>query len=105
MTPILEKPNKQETAMNPQAAQHSSAWVTFTYGSFIVSLAMVAVAIVFLPVDIWIKGYLAMGVATLLQSCTSLTKTIRDVHEGARLMNRIEDAKTERLLMEIDRAK
>jgi hypothetical protein len=91
--------------MNPQPAQHSSAWITFTYASFIVSLAMVAVAIVFLPVDIWIKGYLAMGVAMLLQSCTALTKTIRDVHEAARMVNRIEDAKTERLLMEIDRAK
>jgi hypothetical protein len=46
-----------------------------------------------------------MGVAMLVQSCTTLNKTIRDVHEGARLVNRIEDAKTERLLMEIDRAK
>jgi len=46
-----------------------------------------------------------MGVAMLIQSCITLTKTIRDMHEGARLVNRIEDAKTERLLMEIDRAK
>ena len=91
--------------MNTQAAQHSSAWITFTYASFIISLAMVAVAVVFLPADIWIKGYLAMGVAMLVQSCTTLTKTMRDVHESARLVNRIEDAKTERLLMEIDRAK
>ena len=91
--------------MNTQAPQHSSTWITFTYASFIISLAMVAVAIVFLPADIWIKGYLAMGVTMLVQSCTTLTKTMRDVHEGAKLVNRIEDAKTERLLMEIDRAK
>jgi hypothetical protein len=31
----------------------------------------------------------------------TLTKTVRDVHESKRLMNRIEDAKAERLLMEI----
>jgi hypothetical protein len=91
--------------MNTQAAQHSSTWITFTYASFIASLAMVAVAIVFLPTDMWIKGYLAMGVAMLVQSCTTLTKTMRDVHESARMVNRIEDAKTERLLMEIDRTK
>jgi hypothetical protein len=30
---------------------------------------------------------------------------MRDVHESARMVNRIEDAKTERLLMEIDRTK
>jgi hypothetical protein len=91
--------------MNPHAEQHSWTWITFTYASFIVSLAMVAVAIIFVPADIAIKGYLAMGVAMLVQSCITLTKTIRDVHESARLVNRIEDAKTERLLMEIDRAK
>jgi len=91
--------------MNPQVTQHSSAWVIFTYASFIVSIAMVAVAIVLLPADIPIKGYLAMGVVMLIQSCITLTKTIRDVQESARLVNRIEDAKTERLLMEIDRAK
>jgi hypothetical protein len=91
--------------MNPHTDHHSWAWVTFTYASFIVSLVMIAVAIVFLPADLSIKGYLAMGIAMLVQSCITLTKTIRDVQEGARLVNRIEDAKTERLLMEIDRAK
>ena len=91
--------------MNPNTDHHSWTWITFTYASFIVSLAMVAVAIIFLPADMAIKGYLAMGVAMLVQSCITLTKTIRDVHENARLVNRIEDAKTERLLMEIDRAK
>jgi hypothetical protein len=91
--------------MNLHTDHHSWGWIAFTYASFIVSVAMVALAIVFLPADIAVKGYLAMGVAMLVQSCMILTKTIRDVHEGDRLVNRIEDAKTERLLMEIDRAK
>jgi hypothetical protein len=91
--------------MNPQAQQHSSAWVAFTYASFIGSLAMISLGIMFAPVDIWMKGYLAMGAVMVVQSCITLTKTLRDVHEGTKLVNRIEDAKTERLLMEIDRAK
>ena len=91
--------------MNPQMAQHSQSWITFTYAAFLGSMAMVALGILFLPLDIWIKGYFAMGVAMLVQSCITMTKTIRDVHESKRLMNRIEDAKTERLLMEIDRGK
>ncbi len=41
-----------------------------------------------------------MGVVALIQSCITLTKTRRDVHESSRLVNRIEDARTERLLME-----
>ncbi|MGF4382257.1 YiaA/YiaB family inner membrane protein [Klebsiella pneumoniae] len=49
------------------------------------------------------KGYLGMGVALLLQSAITLTKTMRDVHEADRLVNRLEDAKTERLLMDVQR--
>jgi hypothetical protein len=91
--------------MNPQVHQHSSSWVAFTYASFVASLAMIALGIMFAPVDIWMKGYLAMGAVMVVQSCITLTKTLRDVHEGSKLVNRIEDAKTERLLMEIDRTK
>lgn len=90
--------------MNPTVQTHSSAWVTFTYVSFGCSLFMVAIGIYFLPLEPWVKGYLAMGVVLLIQSCITMTKTMRDVHEGGRLVNRIEDAKAERLLMEAARA-
>ena len=79
--------------MNPQAAQHTSTWVTFTYASFIGALLMVAAGVVLMPMDLWIKGYFAMGIVMLIQSCITLTKTIRDVHESGKLVNRIEDAK------------
>lgn len=81
--------------------QHSGAWVTFTYGSFIASAGMVAIGILFMPIDFWMKGYFAMGVVMLVQSCVTCTKTMRDVHEGRRMHNRIEDARTERLLMSV----
>ena len=92
--------------MNPQTAQtsqHSGTWIAFTYASFFASVAMVAGGILFAPVDIWIKAYFAMGAALLIQSCITMTKTLRDVHEGAKLVNRIEDARAERLLMGIER--
>jgi hypothetical protein len=91
--------------MKPQAAAHSPAWVTFTYASFIGSVIMMIGGIVLLPLEIWVKGYLAMGVAMLVQSCVTVTKTMRDLHEGEKLVNRIEDAKTERLLMDMERGK
>jgi hypothetical protein len=50
------------------------------------------------------KGYLSMGIVMLIQSCVTLTKTIRDMHESGRMVNRIEDAKAERLLMEVSKA-
>lgn len=82
-------------------AQHSTAWVGFTYASFIGALAMVAAGILFMPIDVWLKGYLAMGIVMLIQSCVTLTKTARDRFEGSRLVNRIEDARAERLLMDV----
>ena len=93
--------------MNPQAAQHThtSSWVTFTYATFIGAVLMIAGGIVPMPLDIWIKGYFAMGIIMLIQSCITMTKTIRDVHESGKLVNRIEDAKAERLLMGIERGK
>lgn len=87
-----------------QNVQHSGAWVTFTYASFGASAFMVAAGVYFLPVDLWIKGYLAIGILMLIQCCVTLTKTVRDVHEGTRMVNRIEDAKAERLLMEVNKA-
>ena len=93
--------------MNPQAQAntHSAAWITFTYASFFASVAMVGFGILFAPIDIWIKAYFAMAAAFLVQSAITMTKTVRDVHENAKFVNRIEDAKAERLLMEIERGK
>ena len=62
---------------------------------------MVAAGILFMPIDVWLKGYLAMGIVMLIQSCVTLTKTARDRFEGSRLVNRIEDARAERLLMDV----
>jgi hypothetical protein len=66
---------------------------------------MVGGGILFAPIDIWIKAYFAMGAALLIQSAITMTKTLRDVHEGGKLVNRIEDARAERLLMGIEREK
>jgi hypothetical protein len=85
-------------ASNLQA--HSTGWRNFTFLSFGLAVAMLAGGIVFLPIDTWIKGYLGMGVIMLIQSCIAMTKTVRDMHEAEKLVNRIEDARAERLLME-----
>ena len=87
--------------MNNPVLHHSHSWIIFTYVSFAAALAMVLGGIVLMPLDLPMKGYLAMGVVMLIQSCMTLTKTIRDNDEAGKLVNRIEDAKTERLLMDV----
>ena len=78
----------------------SSAWVMFGYISFAASIVMVGAGILFLPQDWWVKGYFAMAVLLLIQACFTLAKSLRDVHESGRFINRLESARTERLLRE-----
>jgi len=89
--------------MNQNGQPHSNAWVTFTYVSFAASAFLIAIGIFFLPIDLWMKGYLTMGIVMLIQTCITLTKTVRNNHESGRLMNRIEDAKAKRLLMKVSK--
>lgn len=76
----------------------TSAWVNFSYVSFAASVLLVGGGIFALPLDWWIRAYFAMGVAMVVQSAFTLSKTIRDLHETNRMINRIEEARTEKLL-------
>lgn len=85
------------------STKNTAGWVTFSYVSFAVSAGMMALGIWALPADLWVKGYLLMASVFMLGSTFTLAKTVRDEHEAKRFANRIEDAKAERLLMEVGR--
>jgi len=87
--------------MNPEMNNPSRAWISFTYAHVAISLALTFGGLFYLPLDLWIKGYMLMGVTMLVSSTITATKTIRDVQESRKLVNKIEDAKTEQLLMRI----
>jgi hypothetical protein len=76
----------------------NGAWVNFSYISFAASVLMIGGGIFALPLDWWVRAYFAMGMGMLIQSCLTLAKTVRDVHEANRMINRIEEARTEKLL-------
>ena len=86
--------------MTSKQPPHAPAWIFFVYASFAASLAMITGGIVLLPIDLSMRAFLFMGVLMVVQSCITMTKTQRDMHESARLMNRIEDARTEKLLLD-----
>jgi len=81
--------------------QHSGAWVAFSYLSFGISVAMIVGGLYFLQMDPWMKAYFGMGAVLLTQACFTLAKTLRDVHEDRRLINRLDQAKTEKLLSDV----
>lgn len=90
--------------MSERFTQHSAAWVNFTYASFISACLLVGAGIFFLPLDVWIRAYLVMGVVMIIQTAISLTKTLRDIEETDKLIARIEDARTEKLLMDVNQS-
>lgn len=81
--------------------KHSSAWISFSYLSFGFAAFMLALGLYMMPIDLWGKGYLAMGILMLVQTTVNVTKTLRDNQESEKLVNRIEDARAESLIMKI----
>ena len=60
------------------------------------------IGIFYLPAEIWVKGYLAMGVLFTVGSTFTLAKTLRDEHEAKKLINKISEVKTERMLKDYE---
>ena len=85
-------------------SSNTSAWLSFTFAQFGAAALMAGLGIWFMPVDIIIKGHMLMANVFLVGSAFTLAKTIRDEHEARRFANRIEEARTEKLLMEVGRA-
>lgn len=83
-----------------QPEPHSPAWIAQTWISFAVSVGACALGIWVLPVDPWIRGYLAMGLLFVLGSTLNLAKTARDQHEAHKLVARVDEARMEKLLAE-----
>jgi len=87
---------------NAPLRSDTPAWVMQAWLSFLVSVALMTVGILYLPVDWWIRGYLFMGTVFMLGSSFTLAKTLRDKHEHDRFVNRVRDAKTEQVLQKFE---
>lgn len=85
-----------------QNQPHSGAWVAFSYISFGVAVVMTIGGLYFTPIDPWVKAYFGMASVLLIQACFTLAKTLRDVHEGQKFINRLDQAKTEKLLSAVE---
>lgn len=79
---------------------HSTGWVVQAWASFILSVSSMAIGIICLPVNSWVKGYMGMGLAFTVGSTISIAKTTRDIHEAKRITSRVDEARVEKLLSE-----
>ncbi len=76
---------------------------THLFSCFVVAAGMMAGGIYFLEASFAAKGFYAMAALMLVHTSISITKTLRDAEEANRFINKVEDAKTEKLLMEANR--
>lgn len=83
------------------APKNSDAFKFFTMGSFALATAMQAGGIYFLEASFAAKGFYAMSAIMLVHTAISITKMLRDDEEAKRVYNKLEDAKTEKMLAEI----
>lgn len=64
----------------------TSAWILQVWISFGLAVLLTAAGLLRLPVEFWVRGYLAVGLFFALASSFTLAKTIRDNDEAAQLL-------------------
>ena len=82
--------------------QDSSSWIFFVKVCFLCAVGAMGGGIFMLPADMWIKGYMLMGMLFTVGSTFTLAKTMRDQHEAQKLIHKISNAKTEKMLKEFE---
>lgn len=88
--------------MNPLNAPSKNTAAFFLQAAiaFGVSLLGVLGGILFLPLDMWQRMFLAMTVLFLVTSAFTLAKVVRDQEEAATIRVRLDEARIEKLLAE-----
>ena len=80
----------------------STAFYAQAVISFAVSLGAVGLGVAYLPVDSWVRAFLALGLLFTVTSAFTLAKCIRDRQEEGYLVSRVDQARLEKLLAQHD---
>lgn len=80
----------------------SSSWDFFVKVAFALAIASTLIGIYMLPGEMVIKGYFLISTFFLVFSTITMSKTIRDKHEADRLHNKISEARTSKIIRDMD---
>lgn len=80
---------------------NSSGWLFFVKTSFAIAVLAVAAGVFFMPGTLLIKGYFALSSLFLVSSTITLSKTLRDEHEALRLINKVSEARTSKMINDL----
>ncbi len=100
-TAFPEHDQGMETTRNTPI-KTTSAFFAQAAISFGVSVIGLLWAVLYLPIDPWQRGFIAMTSLFLVSSTFTLAKVVRDKHEEQNVVSRIDQARVERILAEHD---
>lgn len=90
------------TSTKPSTPSTTNAFFVQAGISFGIALLSVSVGLLYLPVDPWVRGFLALGLLYTVTSAFTLAKVIRDRQEDTYLVSRADQARLDKLLAEHD---
>lgn len=89
--------------MNTPAISKTTAAFFVQAGlSFAIALGAVILGIAYLPVDAWMRAFLALGSVFLVTSSFTLAKCVRDAQETSQIASRLDQARVDKILAEHD---
>lgn len=86
----------------PNQTKNTNAFFLQAGISFAVALLTMVVAVLYLPVDPWIRAFLGLGVMYLTTSTFTLAKCVRDAQENQAVHARLDQARVDKILSEHD---
>lgn len=91
------------TNENPApASKMTSAFYAQAAISFGVALITMVFAILYLPVDPWIRAFLGIGTLYLTTAAFTLAKCVRDAQETQAVVTRLDQARVDAILSQHD---
>src|SRR3954452_16554326 len=84
--------------MNLPSTRTTTAFYAQAGISFAVAIGAVVLGICYVPVDPWIRTFLALGSLFLVTSSFTLAKCVRDAQEGAAVAARLDQARMDKIL-------
>jgi hypothetical protein len=87
---------------NPVQPKTTTAFYVQAAISFGASLLAACVAIVYLPAGGWIRAFLALSLLYVVTSAFTLAKCVRDHQDTHGVVNRVDQARLDKLLVEHD---
>lgn len=90
------------TPARPPSNKSTFAFELQSVISFCIGLIAVTIAVWNIPADPWIRGFLGVGILYLVTSTFTLAKVIRDRQESSTVLNRVDQARLEKLLADHD---